>query len=85
MDLSSCNGVSECQTSLRSICDFSLRVTDKWQWSVEKVNKLLEDTRATLAERKQHVYYYVYVDDRSCLPLSVADVLCRVIICAKKP
>jgi hypothetical protein len=60
-------------------------VADNCQWSVERVNKMLEETRTTLAERKQHVYYYVYVDDRFHLLLNVADLFYRVFIYAKKP
>lgn len=67
LDLGCCDGSSWGEIPLRSTCDAAFRVTDKFQWSLEKVNKMLQKTRDTLADRRQHSYHYAYVDDRISL------------------
>jgi hypothetical protein len=64
MAFDSCNRVSSCKTSFQSNCDASLKVTNSSQWSVDRVKKVLEDTQDVLTKRNQHVYHYLYVDDK---------------------
>lgn len=60
----SCDGVSWGETSFQSNCDASLRVADSSQWSLDQVRKVLKETQDALTQRKQHIYHYLYVDDR---------------------
>jgi hypothetical protein len=64
MAFDSCDRVSSCKTSFQSNCDASLKVTNSSQWSVDRVKKVLEDTQDVVTKRNQHVYHYLYVDDK---------------------
>lgn len=64
MDVDSCDGVSWSETSFQSNCDASLRVADSFQWPIDEVRKILKETQDALTQRKQHIYHYLYVDNR---------------------
>ena len=45
------------RTSSRNASDACLWYADSSQWPVEKVMDMLDETRDTLADPRQHVYY----------------------------
>lgn len=64
MAFDSCDGVSWGEKSFQSNCDASLKVTNSSQWSKDKVQNVLKSTQDVITKRNQHVYHYLYVDDR---------------------
>jgi len=48
----------------KAIATLLFRVADSFQWSIDQVRKVLEETQDTLTQRKQHVYHTLYVDDK---------------------